>query len=342
MASEAARNGGQSRVTLLDVAREAGVSKSSVSNVIRNHPHVRDSVRERVQAAIDKLGYRPLAIGQNLRSGSTGQVALAIPNFAQPYFAELARDAVLASSRLGLTLVVQQTDNDLERERSVANSWNLGSAEGLVFSPSTISDEEFEELRRGMPVVLLGEHSRLTTVDRVDIPSVEIARTATRHLIDRGRRRIAMIGHKDTGDAHVVSEREEGWRLELESAGLAPPAPVGEVVDWTRLDGESATAKLLAEQPDIDGLFCANDLLALGALKALRAAGRRVPQDVAVVGIDDIEEATYSEPALTTVAIDRATMATTAFELLERRILDPDAPTVERQTPFRLVVRHSS
>ncbi|MFC8799142.1 LacI family DNA-binding transcriptional regulator [Promicromonospora sp. NPDC057138] len=99
MASEATRNGGQSRVSLLDVAREAGVSKSSVSNVIRNHPHVRDAVRERVQAAIDKLGYRPLAMGQNLRSGSTGQVALAIPNFAQPYFAEVARDAWYSAGR---------------------------------------------------------------------------------------------------------------------------------------------------------------------------------------------------------------------------------------------------
>jgi len=179
----------------------------------------------------------------------------------------------------------------------VANSWNLGSAEGLIFSPSSISDEELEELRRGMPVVLLGEHSHLATVDRVHIPSVAIALTATRHLIECGRRRIAMIGHKETGDAYVVSEREEGWRQALAEAGLDPVLPVAEVDDWTRLDGERATDAVLERSPDIDGLLCANDLLALGALKSLRRHGRRVPEDVSVIGIDDIDEAEYAEPA---------------------------------------------
>lgn len=330
------------RVTLADVAAEANVSMSSVSNVIRNQPHVRDSVRQRVNDAIQKLAYRPLAIGRNLKSGSTGQVLLAIPNFAQPYFAELARDAVAAAAERGMTLVVQQTDNDLERERAVADSWNLGTADGLVFSPSTISDEDIEVRRRGMPVVLLGEHSRLTTVDRVRIASVDVARLAVEHLIGRGCRQIVMLGHKDTGDSYVVSEREEGCRVALEAHGLEPPMSAGEVADWTRRDGERAMDEVLEQGLRFDWVFAMNDLLALGALRSLRRHGRRVPTDVAVVGIDDIEESSYSEPTLTTVAIDRDAMVRYAFDLLARRIEDPDLPCTVLDAPYRLVERDSS
>lgn len=332
----------RTNVTLADVAAEAKVSITSVANVIHNHPHVRPEVRARVTTAIDKLGYRPLAIGRNLRTGSTGQVVLAIPNFAQPYFAELARDAVATAADFGMTLVVQQTDNELERERAVADSWNLGAADGLLFSPSTITDEELEARRRGMPVVLLGEHSRLATVDRVRIESVQIAYEATRHLISVGCRRIAMIGHKETGDSHVVSEREEGFRLALVEHELAPVGEVGEVVDWTRRDGEDATTEMLRRHPDIDGLFCANDLLALGALRSLRSSGRRVPEDVAVIGVDDIEESLYAEPRLSTVRIDRKEMVRAAFELLARRITNPESQPRVVDVPHSLIVREST
>lgn len=333
---------GRKRVTLEDVAQEAGVSRGSVSNVVRNQPHVRDSVRERVNAAIEKLGYRPSAIGQSLVSGRTGLVALAIPNFAQPYFAEIARSAVAAADDAGMRLVVQQTNNLLEREREVSDSWNLGSADGLIFSPSVITDDEIESRRAGMPLVLLGERSKLTTVDRVGIDSVSIARLATRHLIDLGRTRIAMIGDKSFGDPFVVSEREEGFHSALRDAGLVEAAPIAGVVDWTRTDGEIATDRLLAECPDVDALFCANDLLAVGALRSLVKHGIRVPQDVAVIGIDDVEEASFTSPPLSTVFIDREWMMRTALSLLRTRLADPDAPPAQVSVPFRLVVREST
>jgi len=330
------------RVTLHDVARESGVSKSSVSNVIRNHPHVRDEVRARVEAAIERLGYRPQAIGQNLVSGRTGLIALAIPNFAQPYFAEFARAVVAAAGVRGTRLLVQQTDNDLEREREVADAWSLGAADGLIFSPSSITDEEIERRRAGMPLVLLGERSKLVTVDRVGIDSVEIARLATAHLIDRGRTRIAMIGDKDFGDRFVVSERQEGYRRALEAAGLSPAAEVQGVQDWTREDGVAAMEGLLDRGDRIDAVFCANDLLALGALAALRRRGVRVPDDVAVIGIDDIEEASYSSPSLSTVMIDRTWMAEQAIRLLLTRLDDSEVAPQQLTVPHALRVREST
>jgi DNA-binding LacI/PurR family transcriptional regulator len=330
------------RVTLEHVAAEAGVSKSSVSNVIRNHPHVRDEVRARVAAAIEKLGYRPQAIGQNLVSGRTGLVALAIPNFAQPYFAEIARSAVAAADERGMRLLVQQTDNLLEKEREAADAWNLGAADGLIFSPSVISDEEISQRRAGMPLVLLGERSRLESVDRVGIDSVSIAEVATRHLIEQGRTKIVMIGEKTSGDHHVVSEREDGFHRALAAAGLREASPIGAVSDWTREDGAAAVDALIAAGETFDALFCANDLLALGAMAALYRHGRRIPDDVALIGVDDIEDSRFSTPALSTVFIDKDWMAREALRLIAKQIAGSDSPPEHLSVPYRLIPRAST
>lgn len=332
---------GAQRVTLADVAAAANVSPSSVGNVLRDHPHVRPEIRDRVMKAVDELGYRPLAIGQNLRSGKTGAVTLAIPNFAQPYFAEMASLAVGAAENAGLRLVVQQTDNRLDRERDIADAWNLGAADGLIFSPSVISDEEIEQRRGQMPLVLLGEHSRLTTVNRVYLDSVDMARTATEHLIERGARRIVMVGQRQSGDSHVIGERVQGYREALAAHGLEWTEPLVEVEDWNRRDGEAAADALIAGAA-FDGVFCANDALALGVLRRLRAHGLHAPTDYRLASIDDIEEASFSEPTLTTVAIDRGAMIDSAFALLTRELQDAAAPAEQVRAPHHLVVRESS
>jgi LacI family repressor for deo operon, udp, cdd, tsx, nupC, and nupG len=330
------------QVTLEDVAAEARVSKSSVSNVINNHPHVRESMRQRVNEAIEKLGYRPQAIGQNLVSGRTGLVSLAIPNFAQPYFAELARAAVAAADDVGMRLIVQQTDNLLEREREAADSWNLGAADGLIFSPSVIDDDEIETRRGRAPLVLLGERSKLSSVDRVGIDSVVISHAATRHLLDQGRSRLVMIGDKTFGDPFVVSEREAGFHQALEEAGLREAGPVGAVRDWTREDGARAVEEILDAHVEFDAIFCANDLLALGAMSTLRRRGLRVPDDVAVIGIDDIEEGRFASPTLSTMFIDKEWMAREAVRLLAKQLDEPDAMPEQLSVPFHLIAREST
>ncbi|MBW8735824.1 MAG: LacI family DNA-binding transcriptional regulator [Streptomyces turgidiscabies] len=330
------------QVTLEDVAAEAQVSKSSVSNVINNHPHVRESMRQRVNEAIEKLGYRPQAIGQHLVSGRTGLVSLAIPNFAQPYFAELARAAVAAADDVGMRLIVQQTDNLLEREREAADSWNLGAADGLIFSPSVIEDQEIEARRGRAPLVLLGERSKLSSVDRVGIDSVAIAHAATQHLLDQGRTRLLMIGEKTFGDPFVVSEREAGFHQALDEAGLREAGPVGGVRDWTRDDGARVIDEILEAGIEFDGIFCANDLLALGAMSALRRHGLRVPDDVAVIGIDDIEDGRFASPTLSTMFIDKEWMAREAVRLLAKQVDDADSIPEQLSVPFHLIAREST
>jgi DNA-binding LacI/PurR family transcriptional regulator len=312
--------GNRGRVTLEDVAAVAGVSRGTVSNVVRKDPQVGELVRLRVLSAIDKLGYRPSAVGRNLVSGRTGLVALAIPNFAQPHFADIARLAVYEAEERDLRLAVQQTDNRIEREREISDAWNLGTSDGLIFSPSSITDDEIESRSAG----------------------VELARLATRHLVEIGRTRIAMIGDKSFGDENVVSERAAGYRLALADAGLSQPFDIGVVCDWTRRDGEEAMRVILDHGLPFDAVFCANDLLAVGAMRELRRRGVSVPSDVAVIGVDDIEDSEFVEPGLTTVAIDRAWIVTKAFEFLSARLDDPGSPAKQVDTPFHLVIREST
>ncbi|PPK97427.1 DNA-binding LacI/PurR family transcriptional regulator [Kineococcus xinjiangensis] len=329
--------------TLRDVAEAAGVSIKTVSNVVNDHPHVRPEMRERVLAVIERLDYRPQAIGRQLRHGRTGMLALAVPQMDMPYFAELACNLVAAARSRGLTVLVEQTDGLAEREREVAAGFPVRIVDGLVFSPLNLPDAELAQRRDRTPVVLVGEHGRDTGIDRVSNDSVEIGRLATAHLLDCGRRRIGMIGTKLRSPHLVATDRHAGYRRALDDAGVpADPALLSPTDGWGREEGERSTDLLLEQAPDVDAVFAPNDVMALGALRSLRRHGRRVPDDVAVVGVDDIAEASYAAPTLSTVAIDRAFIAETALDLLIRRIGGDDSPPRTAIAPHRLVVREST
>ncbi|SDQ36677.1 transcriptional regulator, LacI family [Quadrisphaera sp. DSM 44207] len=326
-----------------DVALAAGVSPKTVSNVVNGYVHVRAETRERVQRVVDELGYRPQAAGRQLRRGRSGLVALAVPGIDMPYFADLARHLVTAARAHDLTVLVEQTDGLLEREREAADGFGVRFVDGLVLSPLAMAEEELTAPRHDTALVLLGEHAAHAAVDRVGIDSVDVACTATRHLLAGGRRRVAMVGAKTERPASVAEQRQLGWASALQEAGLrAEPGLARPVPDWTREDGEAATDALLAEHPDVDAVFASNDVLALGALRSLRRHGRSVPDDVAVVGVDDLPEAAYSAPTLTTVAIDRAFVAAAALDLLTSRLDDADLPPRTAVAPHRLVVRESA
>jgi hypothetical protein len=190
---------------------------------------------------------------------------------------------------------------------------------------------------------LLGEHGAAAAADRVDIASVDIGYAATTHLAASGRRRIAMIGHKKNRPKSVMEQRVLGYTRALRAAGLpVDRALIRSVPEWDRQPGADAIDALLAEHPDVDAVFAANDVLAIGALSALHRHGRRVPDDVAVVGVDDVPESRFTTPALTTVAIDRAFVAESALELATSRLAEPDLPPRSVTTPHRLVVRGSA
>lgn len=332
-------------VTQADVAARAGVARKTVSNVINNYPHVSDDVRARVLAAIEELDYRPNHAARSLRSGRSRIIGLAVPELDVAYFSELARLVVEVAQKRGLTVMIMQTLGDRDRELAVVNGTSTQFVEGLIYSPVALGGADLEGRRDRTPIVLLGERSSQGLVDHVGIDNVAAARTATEHLIEIGRRRIAFIGSQRAATSEIAQLRTAGYRQALESAGLKVESRlIIPTAGYHRKDGLLAMRKLLkrAGGPP-DAVFCATDLVAQGAIRALLEHGLRVPEDVAVAGFDDIDEGRYSTPTLTTISPDKRQIAETAVDrLLARAQSKTDLPVNDTVTGFTLVVREST
>ncbi|MGN6242129.1 MAG: LacI family DNA-binding transcriptional regulator [Motilibacteraceae bacterium] len=330
-------------VRLKDVAERAGVSVRTVSNVVNGHRYVRDETRVRVQAAIDELSYRPNLTARQLRQGRTGIIALAVPDLTVPYFAELAGHVLRSAERRGLTLLIEQTMGSRDRELMLAHGPRSNSIDGLLLSPLTVDGDELAAGPDSVPLVLLGERVHDPRFDHIAIDNVAAAETATRHLLDSGRRRIAAIGAASATESSMADLRLEGYKRALKTAGVRLDKKLVVPTAWFhRSDGYIATQRILESGAAPDALFCFNDLLAHGALRALSEAGLRCPEDVAVVGIDDIEENRYTVPSLTSIAPDKAEIADRALELLVRRIDGEGASGTDATPGFAIAVRESA
>lgn len=343
--------------TLKDVAAIAGVSYRTVSNVINGGAPVSDSTKRRVEAAIAEVGYRPQLAARQLRMGRSNLLTLSVPFLSLPYFAQLAHAVVGAAKRVGYDVVVDETHGDPERELRAARGFGTMLTDGIVLSPMSLSDAQLEAARGSTPLVVLGERIRGARVDRVVVDSVVSSRDATSHLIVSGRRALGFLGTVPdaSSGAAAADLRLEGFREALRTAELeADPRHVLEVSPWdpaspdgdySREEGYARVRALLAEPEGLaglDGLVCANDLLAIGALRAFREAEVDVPGQVAVVGWDDSPESAYAAPALTSIAPDLAEIARLAVASVLRLVDDPHAPPRVEQAPYRLVVRESA
>jgi DNA-binding LacI/PurR family transcriptional regulator len=332
-----------SRVRLEDVARHAGVSMKTVSNVVHDYEHVSDTMRVRVQQAIDELGYRPNLMGRRLATGRTGMLSLAVPDVGSPYFAELAHVFQVESTRRGYRLLLDQTGGATDRERRVLSADEAGFIDGLIFHPSQLASAELSQNPGEVPLVILGDVPAPITLDQVLIDDVAGADVATRHLISLGRTRIAFLGHDAAVLPTTFTERIAGYRQALERAGLPlDPAIVIPVADPGSREAAVAVARALDEGARFDALVCINDLGAIGALRALQERGLSVPGDVAVTGWGDTRMASDAFPSLTTIAPDLRQLATTALDLLEERISGFTGAGRHRRVDFTLAVRESA
>ncbi len=335
------------RVRLRDVADHAGVSVKTVSNVVNGYVHVSPGMRERVQSSIEELGYRANLSARSLRRGRSGVIALAVPALDMPYFAELTRCVVQEAEQLGYTVLVDQTDGLRVREEIVATGVRSHLIDGLILSPVAMGYAELSEVGSETPIVLLGEKIGGADIDHVAFDNVAAARAATEHLLAQGRSRVAAIGYQAGGEARsgVAAVRRAGYEQALAAAGLTlDPGLTRAVPAYERAAGADAMASLLDDgqgRPP-DAVLCFNDQLALGALRTLAIRGLRVPDDVAVAGIDDIEDGRFCTPTLSTIAPDKAAIAREAVRLLTDRIARPTAPTREVSVGFALVPREST
>lgn len=293
------------RVRLVDVAARVGVSAKTVSNVVNGTGTVSDPVRQRVLRAIEELGYRPNLAARELRRGTSGLIGLVMPDLREPYFAEFASNFFTAAQRRSLTVLVSQTHGDHDTERRMCEGVGLPALEGLVMSPLALQPADVEARRSEVPLVLIGEHGESCATPRVPhvgADNVEAARAATAHLIGRGRRHIAAIGVQESGSTATSRLRFEGYRQALREASIPFDARLSApVTHFNRAQGHAAALRLVASGVPFDALFCFNDTLAFGALYALATCGIHIPEDVEMMGFDDIEEGRFSLPPFASV-----------------------------------------
>ncbi|GAA2194422.1 LacI family DNA-binding transcriptional regulator [Micromonospora lupini] len=325
--------------TLKDVARLAGVSVKTVSNVVNGYPHVSADVRRRVEAAVAHLRYRPNAFARTLRTGRTGVLALVLPDADLPYADDLAREVVHAAGRRGYRVVIEheRASPDPDEGRSMPVD---GVLVGGPTPPAALTGVLAAAER---PVVLVGGETPDGRWDRVGVDVARAAEDATAHLLRAGRRRIAAIGAYPEEIVGAPQPRTAGYHRALRGAGLTPVA--GHLLlalRHRRADGYRAARILLAQPHRPDAIFCYSDALAIGAMRAAFDAGVRVPGDVAVIGIGDLEEGRYSRPTLSTVSVDTKLLAREAVARVAARIDTPDTSVAEVTVPHTLVPREST
>lgn len=328
---------------LKDIAERAGVSLATVSNVVNGYRPVGEQTRERVQRAIDELGYAPNLSARHLRSGRTGIIALAIPELNNPYFAELAGAAIREAASLGYTLVMEDTAADRDWELTLIDGSRHQIIDGLIFSPVRIRREDVLARTSTTPLVLIGEGVYDVPHDHIAIDNIAASHAAVQHLVSLGRHRIAFIGAQAGDDRQSAHLRLRGYREALAAAGLpVDPELIATVPQFGRLDGLYAMRRLLISEQPPDAVFCYNDMVAIGAIRATTETGLRVPEDVAIIGFDDIEEGRFSTPTLTTISPDKEHIGRLAVQALVARIEGKPVKPRDAQSPFRLVTREST
>jgi DNA-binding LacI/PurR family transcriptional regulator len=330
-------------VTMSDVARLAGVSKMTVSNVVNNRPGVSDPVRRRVLEAIQQCGYRLNVNARTLKAGRTGVIGLAVPGVDQPYFGLLGSILIEVAKARGFHVAIEQTGAAAEGEAAaIAQSHKL-QLDGLILSAVVLDPREQGSAAWGdFPIVMLGERDFGSSIDHVGMANEAGTRAATEHLIAQGCRRIAVVTGGVLEGVNVVSRRYRGYVEALESAGLGVDPALVSLEGMGLESGQRAVRALHAAGVAFDAVVAVTDTVAIGVMRGLADVGLRCPEDVRVVGFDDIREASYLRPSLTSVAPDHRWMAEKAVDLIATRLEDPTRPPEEHTAPFELKIRESS
>lgn len=331
--------------TIEDVARLAGVSRATASRVVNDSPKVSPEARAAVQAAIVKLGYIPNRAARSLmtrRSDSIGVVIMepAGSLFADPFFGNLlvGISDVLAARDIQLVLLMAQTARE---EARVEQYLEAGHVDGAILVGPRGTDPMPERLdMSGVPIVLSGRQLGGGSISHVDSDNRGGALMAVRHLIERGRRSIATV--HGTIDMSSGLDRLEGYRQALREAGLGLDPGLEMAGNYHPVTAADAMRELLQRRPGLDAVFAASDSMAAAVIRVLQENGRRVPEDVAVVGFDDSPVALTTRPALSTVRQSIAAMGSEMARLLLRRIDDPYGEPSQVVFDTELVVRESS
>lgn len=326
--------------TMRDVANQAGVSKATVSHVLNGTRFVEPQTRERVERAIAELNYRPNLLARSLRRHETLTIGLITPNIANPFWAEFASEVERAGRAAGYTVLLCNTNWSVEQERAYVQTLLARQIDGIVLVPSTTSVNAVGDLQAaGVATVVVGQQLQHEGLSAVMVDDFGGGYLAGEYLLALGHRRVGCI----TPPAGIDSagQRVAGFQQVFADAGVVLPDSAFVGGDFEYASGESAARWLLERDARLTALFAVNDQMAIGALGGLRRLGRYVPDDISVLGFDNISYAALHEPGLTTVGQPLAELGRQVVELLLRQINKPGSPPEVRRLAPTLIVRES-
>jgi LacI family transcriptional regulator len=331
------------RISSWDIAREANVSQSTVSRVINNNPRISEATRKRVKKAMDRLGYSPNAAARTLITGRSNLIGLVVSNITNPFYPEVIEAIVATAAEHDYNVVLCNTQESQKLQTAYLELLIEHQVDGAILT-SSLLDSEGLLAQAGIdriPLVMVNRTVDGLRVDSVHLDNVAAGRLVAKHLVDLGHRAIAFVGGVEATSTDCA--RLTGFRSELDALGVALPDEYVVHQEFTRSSGYELTQRLLALPNRPTALFCADDLIALGAMDALLDSGLRVPEDISVIGVDDVQAASLRQVALTTVRQPTAEMGRRAVQLLLERIRGrPDAEPIDIVLRPRLIVRRTS
>lgn len=323
------------------VARHAGVSVATVSRVLNQQSGVRPATRDKVLAAVDALGYRMNHLARNLRTSESRLLLTMVPDVGNPFYAQIVRGIDTVARQHGYFVLLCDTGADAGRERSYFDLLRTHRADGAIcLDPDTIQQALAQE-SLDLPWVACCEYDPAVPVPYVGIDNRQAAADAVAHLLARGHRRIGLINSDER--YRYARQRQQGYLDALAAAGIDPrPQWQSTVQGLDYSAGSAAALAMMALADPPSAIFAVSDTLAIGVLSALRQLGKRVPQDVAVIGFDDIDIAAQIDPGLTTIAQPMRALGETAAQLLLQRLGAPQDEVRGVLLPHQLVIRGST
>lgn len=326
--------------TIQDVAKAAGVSVATVSRVINNSQAVAGETREAVMSAIKRLNYQPNLLGRNLRRTETKRLLVLLPNIGNPFYARIVKGIEDVAHKNGYNVMLCNTDSDAEREKLYLELLRSRLADGVIFMAPVMGREGLTDIGRNFPVVQCCEYTEGALVSHVSIDNHAAAYKLTKHLISAGHKKIGLISCKSS----VVStlQRESGFKKALADSGIEFREDFIKYGDYSFNSGLRAANQFVSMKDGPTAIFAISDIMAIGALRAIRENNLRVPEDVAVAGFDNINFSSMCNPTLTTISQPKYDMGCISMELLLQQIRgelkEPKAILLE----YEMIIREST